>query len=267
MEKLMNTYKKYLELGETYYLLGLSSPKGIANYTEEKLIKHFLYTYSHLGLSSMEVLSIERLKERLNNDLQKLNNYTKLCNKKKWWCLSLLYLKIGAEYYNLIFFTTVINTLLDRAHNTSTSELAKYCNTINDCMSNSIGFELRIRPSKDNNKSTYISKAYLNLTTNSNKIIEIFKEFIPLESMINDDVQKEQLLLKSIGCEFDMWHVVFDIFVGQLLVSLDSSIINISNSNKYENATESALLNLTSRTESLPKNLNIVCKKVATFFE
>lgn len=267
MKKMIDTYDKHLELGETYYLLGTSSPKMINNYSEEKLIQQFLYTYSHLGLSSMEILSIDKLKERLSHDIQNLNGYDKLCNKKKWWCLSLLYLKIGTEYYNLAFFTSTIDTLLDKANNLSSKELAKYCNTINDCMSNIIGFDLRIRPSKDNNKSTYISRAYLNITSNTNKIIEIFKEYLTLESMMNDEVQNEQELLKTIGCEFDLWDVVFDIFVSQLLVSLDSPVVNIGDSNKYENATESALLNLTSRNETLPPNLNIVCKKVAIFLD
>lgn len=267
MKKLIDTYDKHLELGETYYLLGVSYPKGIANYTEEKLIQHFLYTYSHLGLSAIEIFSIEKLKERLIHDLQSINNYSKLCNKKKWWCLSLIYLKIGTEYYSLTFFTSAIQTLLDMASSLSYSDLAKYCNIMNDCMSNIIGFELRIRPSKDNNKSTYISKSYLNITSNSNKIIEIFKEFLTLESMMNDEVQKELELLKCIDCEFDSWAVVFDIFVGQLLVSLDSPIIHIGGSNKYENATESALLNLTSRNETIPPHLHIVCKKIATFLE
>ena len=266
MEKLLRIYNEHIDSNETYYLLGISHQKGIENYDDSKLIECFLYTYSNLGLSACEILSIENLKTRLYNDLQKLSNQM-LTTPEKWWCLCLIYLKIGAEYYNLSFFRTTIETLLDKSSTLSLAELGRYCNIINDTLSNAIGFDLRIRPSADNNKSVYISKVYLSLTSKSKEIIDILKTNLSLDELTNIEVSKEHQLLNQIGFDYNPWTTVFDIFVGQILVTLDSPISKMNDTDNYLNVVEIALLNLSSEAKIIPANLQIASEKISKFLK
>lgn len=267
MNELNDIYNKHKECNGIFYLLGTHTPSDVEEYDTEELIKYFLYTYSSLGLTSTEIISIKELECKLFSELNSLKFYNTLTNKQKWWGLSLIYLRIGAEYYQFNFFYNMLTTLIDKLIYLSIDDLPIYCNIMNDTLGNNVGYELRIRPSCDNNKESYISETYLKLTIHRDEIIDLFKKSLSLECMINDDVINEKETLDQIGFQYDPWFIVFDIFVGQILIGLESPIANEIIKNDLPSAVEIALLNLMSNSNQLPNCLDSISKEISTYLK
>lgn len=263
MVKLLSTYDNYKLEHEKFYLLGHKVPHKLNELSNTEMSNLFLYTYSFLGLNILEFLPMNKLKDTLVLELDKLDKLdTKVSFNNKWWYLALVYLRTGSDTHNLRFTTSLCNTLMDNIHKLSDKELMLYCNTINDSLSEQIGFELRIRPSLDKNPNVYIYPIYRDLTLSSKKIISIFKRNLYLEEVNNEDINREFALISDIGYNYDKWSVIFDLLIGQILTHIDKPSFSTNHNETLANILDLSLLNLYIDTDFIPDNLSLVRNEI-----
>lgn len=263
MSKFQNMYETYLKFNEKTFLLGDSTPKSLTNQETEGLIEQFLYTYSYLGLTSDEFLSIKELKQLLFDKITSIKNYASLSNEQLWWGISLLYFKIATTYHKIYFLDGVIDTLLDKLHDLSKEDLTFYCNTLNDTCGMLIGYDLRIRPSCDENKKAYISDIQFKTIQHKAEIINILKQNFTLRDVTSDEVFREQIIINSFNVLQDPWMSVFDILSGQILAITDSALSNLVIKDDLASAVEIALLDLLSNSERIPDNISKISEDIA----
>lgn len=266
MENFKSMYESYMEFSEKTFLLGEDTPKELSK-TIECLIDNFLYTYSYLGLAAEDFFSIKELKIKLLEGITSLKNYASLSDEQRWWGISLIYFKIATTNHNIYFLDGVIDTLLDKLHDLSEEELVEYCNEMNDACGSLIGFDLRIRPSCNNNNKTYISEILFKTAKNKDRVVSILKENFTLKEVTSDAVFREQIIISNFHVNKDPWMCVFDIFAGQILAITESTLSDLVIKEDLPSAIEIALLDLLSNSEHIPRNLSSICEEIASVIE
>lgn len=258
MINLLSIYKNHKEEHEKFYLLGDRVPHNLKMCSNTEICDLFLYSYSFLGLNILELYNLNKLKKDFVKILEQLDNYENINENKKWWFLSIQYLKLGADAHNLCFFTALCETLQDEIAYLTDREFISYLNILNDSLSEAIGFDLRIRPHLDQNPNVYIYPIYRDLTLHSKGIISILKHNLNLTEIHNEDILREFALIENIGYNYDKWSVIFDIFTGQVLANIDRPSFSSDHNDNLSNAIDLSLLNLYIDTDFIPENLSDV---------
>lgn len=263
MVDLLTLYKNFSQEHEKFYSLGHKTPHNLNNISNQELIELFLYTYSFLGLNILEFTSLTKFRQLCEEQLNYIDNIgSPIKQYHKWWSLALIYLREGANFHSISFIVTVCNTLQDKIHLLKEKELVNYLNTINDSLSEIVGFDLRIRPHMDTNPKIYIYEIYRDLTINSEEIISVLNKYLDIRDVDNDDISHEFALIDNLGYNYHKWSVVFDILVGQMLTHNDNLSFSSNPKEHLSNILDISLLNLYINNDFIPENLTIVRKKI-----
>lgn len=266
MNKFQQMYSEYLDFNEsTLFLIGDNTPDNIDSLELDKLIEKFLYTYSFLGLSSSTLFTIDNVKTILSERISNLKNFNKLNHIQRWWGLSLCYLEMATSYYEVKFLDHAIKTLLNKIHTLNENELILYCNEINEVCSTMICFELRLRPSCNNNKKAYISELMFNITSNKDLILDSLKSNFSLTEVMNDEVFKEQLTVSAItDHSYSSWDCVFDIFTSIVITNAESPFNkDFMIGDGISHIVETSLLNLLSNCDNIPDNISNISDDIS----
>lgn len=259
---LLNMYKTYEEEYEVFYMLGDSPPPNVEKITTTKaLIEYFLYAHSYLGLSIQEISGNSDITLIILTEYMKIPNKSELKIEQKWWALCLIYLKIGAEHYDMKFSSIIIKNTLNMCSNLTNKDLAYYCNIINDTLCENIGYDLRIRPSIDSHETSSISQLYSKLIKNKDNILKILKNYGDFDMYVNEEVKKEFDIIDSIPYISNPWNTVFDVLVSQIITFHEPN--KNTELNLLEDTIELSVLNLTKQNNLNMKQVSIVSRQIA----